>query len=150
MTRARPWGGGEGSRRRGGREGSRPWGGGDEGSGSVLVVGLTALLLALTVLVLALGAAVAARHRAETAADLAALAGADVVLGRAAGDACTRAREVVVANGARFAGCAVQADATVLVAAVVPLPGAFAAVGEARAQARAGAGRGPQATEAIP
>ena len=111
---------------------------GDEGSGTVLVLGVCAVALALVLAVLGLGAAVTARHRAESAADLAALAGADVVLGRAPGEPCARAAGVLAASGARVATCAVAADGSVQVTAVVAVRGRFAALGAARATARAG------------
>ncbi|WP_432561546.1 Rv3654c family TadE-like protein [Kineococcus sp. SYSU DK003] len=114
----------------------------DEGSGSVLAVGLCAVLLSGVVLGLGVGSAVVARHRAEAAADLAALAAADVVLGRADGDPCTRARVVLAAHGAGAQGCAVAADGSVTVTATVRA----GVLGTARASARAGQAA-PQATE---
>lgn len=76
----------------------------DRGSVTVLAataIGVTVLLLAVGV---ALGTTVAARHRAERAADLAALgAAADAVSGRDVG--CGRARELAAANGARLQDC---------------------------------------------
>ena len=126
MTRTRP-------AHRSGRE---------EGSGSVVVLAVAAVAVGALLVVSALGAAVVARHRAESAADLAALAGADVVLGRAPGDPCGRAAGVVAAHGAAVGGCAVAADGSVTVTATVALPGAFAGLGSARARARAGQATG--------
>ncbi|WP_442907772.1 Rv3654c family TadE-like protein [Kineococcus sp. G2] len=106
----------------------------------MLLLGVVAVVLALAVAVAGLGAAVAARHRAQSAADLAALAGADVVLGRAPGDACERAARVLRAHGAA-GGCAVVADGSVRVDAGVPVTGPLARVlagTPARAAARAG------------
>jgi secretion/DNA translocation related TadE-like protein len=114
----------------------------DEGSASVVVVGLCAVLLSAVLGALALGSAVVARHRAESAADLAALAAADVVLGRAGGTPCGRAESVLAAHGARSAGCAVAGDGSVTVTAVVRPGGVVGALGEARASARAGAAQG--------
>lgn len=117
----------------------------DKGSGSVLVLGVCSGLVSLLLLVLALSSAVLARHRAEAAADLAALAGADVVVGRAAGEPCARAEQVLLAHGAASAGCVVADDGSVLVSATVSPSGLAGVLGPARAQARAG-----QATEAAP
>ena len=117
----------------------------DEGSGTVLTLGICAVLASVLLIVLALAAAVLARHRAEAAVDLAALAGADVVVGRAPGDPCVRAEQVLRAYGADGVGCEVAGDGSVLVSAVVRPPGLAGVLGVARAQARAG-----QATEAVP
>ncbi|NAZ82554.1 histidine kinase, partial [Kineococcus sp. R8] len=111
---------------------------GDAGSGSVLVLGVCAVAFSLLLAVLGLGAAVTARHRAESAADLAALAGADVVLGRAPGQPCVRAGAVLAAAGAAVVSCAVAADGSVAVTATVAVAGRFAGLGAARASARAG------------
>jgi secretion/DNA translocation related TadE-like protein len=110
----------------------------DGGSGSVVVVGACAALLSLLLVVLALASAVVARHRAEAAADLAALAGADVAVGRATGDPCARAAAVLHAQGAAAGVCAVAADGSVTVTALVPAAGAAGLLGPARATARAG------------
>ncbi|GAB3456565.1 Rv3654c family TadE-like protein [Kineococcus endophyticus] len=130
--------------------GRRRGAGGDTGSGSVVAVGVCAALLSLLLVVLSLATAVVARHRAESAADLAALAGADVVVGRATGDACTRAAAVARAQGAALA-CGVDADGVVTVTAAVTPAGLAGLLGPARATARAGQA-GAQATsgEAVP
>lgn len=109
------------------------------------MLGICSALISLLLLVLALCGAVLARHRAEAAADLAALAGADVVVGRAAGDPCARARQVLLAQGAAPSGCVVAGDGSVLVGASVRPSGLAGVLGPARARARAG-----QATEAAP
>ncbi|WP_432521744.1 Rv3654c family TadE-like protein [Kineococcus sp. SYSU DK006] len=116
----------------------------DRGSGSVLVLAVCAALLGVGLGVLGLSSAVLARHRAESAADLAALAGADVLAGRASGAPCERAAAVLLAHGARVVGCAVGGDGSVAVSAAVLPVGPLAALGEAVARARAG-----QATEAV-
>lgn len=76
----------------------------DVGAATVPVaIGLLALLTLVAVGV-QFGAVVVGRHRAESAADLGALAGAALVLqGQAAG--CGRAAEVVRANGASVLSC---------------------------------------------
>lgn len=83
-----------------------------------------------------LGAAAVVRHRAESAADLAALAAAgDVRLGAEA--ACARARWVADGMKVGLSGCRVeQWDAFVEVQA--PLPGVLARFGSTGARARAG------------
>jgi secretion/DNA translocation related TadE-like protein len=96
-------------------------------------VGVLVLLLGLG---LQVGAATLARHRAETAADLGALAGArEVVRGRDV--ACARAQAVVAGNGARLVACSVEGWAVVVVAATscVCVPSVS---GDAAGRARAG------------
>ena len=99
-----------------------------------LAVGLTLLLIALGFQ--AVGAAAVARHRADLAADLAALAGAlHVAEGPAA--ACDRARALAAENSATMIDCAVTgADVTVTVEVVPTGPASL--VGRASASARAG------------
>ncbi|WP_432547028.1 Rv3654c family TadE-like protein [Kineococcus sp. SYSU DK004] len=129
----------------------RSAGGPDRGSGTVLVLALGCVALTALLLVLALGGAVLARHRAASAADLAALAAADVLLGRAGGVPCERAGRVVAAHGAAapgaavpaFVECAPAADGSVLVRVAVPVTGPLGALGPARAAARAGAAAPP-------
>lgn len=93
--------------------------GDDRGVATVLVCFLAMALIAVTVLGLQLGAAVAARHHAESAADLAALAGAAVVLD--GGDtACSAARRIATANGVVVTSCATDgADVLVEVSVAV-------------------------------
>jgi len=94
------------------------------------------MVLALLTVTLAagrVGAAVLARHRAQAAADLAALAAAAAMpAGPAA--ACGRGRELAAAMGAAITDCAVtDLDITIEVSVGVGLGG-----GQARAAARAG------------
>jgi secretion/DNA translocation related TadE-like protein len=98
----------------------------------VLAVAMVAVLLFATAAGAYLGSVVLARHRAQAAADLAALAGAArLPVGPAA--ACARAR--VVAREMRVAGIECQVDGLdVLVTARVPV----AFVGATTAFARAG------------
>lgn len=77
----------------------------ERGSGSVLAVALIGAIMMLAVVVAAVGHVAWAHHRARTAADLAALAAADVARGLASGEPCAAARRVAEANGARFKGC---------------------------------------------
>lgn len=117
--------------------------GDDRGSGSVLVLGLVAVAVLLAGAGAVLAQAGAAAARAGAAADLAALAAADVLLGRAPGDPCAAARRVAQADGAAVTGCRPDAGGTVVVDVVVVPAGAAAAVGPARATARAGPGAPP-------
>ncbi|WP_460435340.1 Rv3654c family TadE-like protein [Angustibacter speluncae] len=115
---------------------------GDEGAGSVLVVALVAVLGVGALGVTTVGQAVLARHRAGTAADLAALAAASAAWpstasGRCADEVRAAARQVAAANRGALVGC--RADgASVEVVVTVPVEGPAASVGPARATARAG------------
>jgi secretion/DNA translocation related TadE-like protein len=76
----------------------------DRGLATVVAAGAIGTIGLLLGALLVLGSAVATRHRAENAADLAALAGAaDSVQGRES--ACTTAREVAGRNGATLVRC---------------------------------------------
>jgi secretion/DNA translocation related TadE-like protein len=110
----------------------------DEGSGTVLALALVAVLTSLVLACAGLGAAVVARHRADSAADLGALAAADRSLGRSPGDPCTAAARVVRAGGAQLTACRVASDASVSVSVQVPLPRPWSRLGVAQARARAG------------
>jgi secretion/DNA translocation related TadE-like protein len=85
-----------------------------------------------------LAAAAATRHRAETAADLAALAAADVVLGRRDGDPCALAAEVASRNDARVTACRPTSSGALVTVTVRPA-GLLASLGSAEASAHAGA-----------
>ena len=106
----------------------------DRGSASVCSLAVGLVLLGAGLAGAMVGAAHVARHQAQSAADLGALAGA----GRAwAGPAaaCDRAAEIVTANQARLSGCWVDGlDVTVTVE-VTPAAGLQ---GVATAWARAG------------
>ncbi|MDP3711680.1 MAG: pilus assembly protein TadG-related protein [Mycobacteriales bacterium] len=111
---------------------------GDRGSGTVLVLCLAMVLTGTTVVLAGLGAAAVARHRAASAADLAALAAADRVLdGETA--ACAAARRAGDAVGARVRACRLDGDRVTVVVEVRPA-GALAGLGSAAATARAGPG----------
>jgi len=130
----------------------------ERGSGTVVTVGLVAVVLLLFVVISLLGRAQSARGAAQTAADLGALAAAqhlvgvsggtgaaggsglavrraDPVAGRGSGAAaaCGIARDVVAANGAVLSRCAVLDDGVVRVTATRP-----GGIGVASASARAG------------
>jgi secretion/DNA translocation related TadE-like protein len=109
---------------------------GERGSATVWMVMFLGLLAFGGISALALGEAVTVRHRAGSAADLAALAAADHALD-GQGAACGRAEVVARAQGARVVACALQGEfADVIVEAhagapLLPLPAA-------RVRARAG------------
>ncbi|WP_267305988.1 Rv3654c family TadE-like protein [Mycobacterium barrassiae] len=92
--------------------------------------------MAITVACVYLGAAVTARHRAQAAADLAALAAAGR-LAQGEGAACGHAVELAEAMGTRVVDCTVTGlDAVVAVEVAVAL--GRLGIGTARAVARAG------------
>lgn len=118
---------------------------GDRGAGTVLVLALVAVALVLLAATGAVGAAAVAGTRAASAADLAALAGADVLLGRTPGDPCAAAGATATANRARLSACAITStdlggvQVPTAVAVEVALDAPSAALGPvARARARAG------------
>ena len=101
-----------------------------------------ASVLILTVSGLLLSSAVLASHRARTAADLAALAAAEVLMqGEPASSACESAAKVAVMNHGRLAECI--ASGTEVRLSVVVLA-AVKGVGVASARSRAGPGPGPE------
>jgi len=109
---------------------------GDRGSGTVLALGLIAVALVLGLALAALSSAQGARGQAQTAADLAALAGATALQG--GWDACPTARETVERNGAELVACVEQGDGVVRVDVVREATGWAGVLGTARAAARAG------------
>lgn len=78
------------------------------GAAAVLAVGLVGVLATVAVLVGALGGVVADQRRAESAADLAALAAAGAA--QAGRDPCSSARSSAGRNGARLVACAVAGE----------------------------------------
>ncbi|MGV8965998.1 MAG: pilus assembly protein TadG-related protein [Cellulomonas sp.] len=129
----------------------------DRGSGTVVAVGLVAVVLLLIGMISLLGRAQSARGAAQTAADLGALAaaqhlagasgrfggagGSGPVVGRAepgagygsaAFEACGIAREVAAANGAVLSRCVLLGGGVVRVTATRP-GGLGAAIATARA-----------------
>ncbi len=97
----------------------------------MLVLGCLAVLAVLAAGWLAVGRAALARQRAETAADLASLAGAGAV--QRGADGCTAAAGVAARNGASLISCRRTGDDLVVMVRVrAPVP--------ASAQARAGPG----------
>ncbi|GAA4239427.1 hypothetical protein GCM10022254_59500 [Actinomadura meridiana] len=109
----------------------------DRGAGSIWVVAFAAVIWVGGVAAMGVGGVRGARHRADAAADLAALAGA----GRAvegAGSACGKARSIALESGASLVRCQVMGQ-DVLVTVTVEV-GAPMGLGELRVVSRARAG----------
>ena len=112
----------------------------DEGSGTVHGLTLAAVLCTLLIALLLVAQAGIATHRAAKAADLAALAAADVARGLSPGIPCETAQAVARENGADAVECAVVApeNTTVDVTATIALPPPLTPLGPARGVSRAG------------
>lgn len=109
----------------------------DRGSAVPFAVACLGLVLLLGV-ALGVAAAMVADHRtAQSAADLAALAGASAVAD--GGDGCVAAGSIAAGNGATLSDCRVE-GADVRVTVVVGGPRWLGGRGDLRAQARAGPG----------
>lgn len=105
----------------------------EEGSGTVLALGIVAILLLMTVTVAGLIGVVSANRRASSAADLSALAAADAYRGLAPGDPCKVAEEWAARNGARLEAYTFpDRPETVEVTVAVPVSGPMSALGPAR------------------
>nr|WP_045200865.1 Rv3654c family TadE-like protein [Rhodococcus sp. B7740] len=110
----------------------------DEGGATVLAALAMSALIAVVVLVMHVGSAVDARHQAQSAADLAALAGAGA-LDRGVTDACESARSVASRMSTDLRKCTIEGwDVVVTVGQPVFL-GRFG-MSDAIATARAGPG----------
>jgi secretion/DNA translocation related TadE-like protein len=109
---------------------------GERGSASLWVLGVGLAVLLFAGAVAAAGSVLVARHRAQAAADLGALAGA-VRAGEGPDAACARARQIIEANGASLVECQVDGLDVVVGVEVAPA-GVGRAIGPARARARAG------------
>lgn len=98
--------------------GARP----EEGAGTVLAVAMMGLLVTVSVAVSGVVGVVAAHRRAQSAADLSALAGAAAL--QDGGDPCERAGSIARRNGATLRSCAVDGwEVTVAVTSTIQLPG---------------------------
>lgn len=87
----------------------------ESGSGTVLALGVIAVLLALAVGLTGLVQAQAAAGRARLAADLAALGGATALSSiLAPADPCTVAHQVAGANGAQVESCQIEGEDVVV------------------------------------
>ena len=111
---------------------------GEGGSATITVLALGAVLALVAAVAVALAAVAVARHRAASAADLAALAAADRSL-RGEAEACGAAERAVTRVSAVLRECRLEGDVALVVAGVRP-PGLLGRFGEARAAARAGPG----------
>ncbi|MGI8870638.1 MAG: Rv3654c family TadE-like protein [Mycobacteriales bacterium] len=115
----------------------------DDGSGTIWVLAITLIVVVCGLIGMYRGLAVVARHRAEAAADFAALAAAGSVI-EGESVACGRAATIAAANGARVLSCRIDGtDAFVSAAVAVSsvVPGRFTAVGRARAGPAPSGGR---------
>jgi len=118
------------------RPGGGPRSSPDRGSASIWILAAGLVLVSFAIVVVLTGSATIARHRAQTAADLGALAGAvDVAIDP--GGACPAAAAVVGDNGATMVGCRVD-GLDIVVKASVDVAGAPPGIGPAIAVARAG------------
>lgn len=80
----------------------------ERGAGSVLAVALLGAMIAFTLALVPLFAVLVERQRVAGAADAAALAAADVAVGRAPGIPCLTAHDLAVANATRLERCVVD------------------------------------------
>ena len=77
----------------------------DAGAGTVLALAIVALAVLLALTMVGLGAGLVVRQRTIGAADAAALAAADVLLGAAPGEPCSVAATIAETNGAVLHAC---------------------------------------------
>jgi secretion/DNA translocation related TadE-like protein len=110
----------------------------DRGSAGILVLVLASILALVGVLAAGVGAVSVARHRAASAADLAALAAADRAL-QGEASACAAAHRAADEVGARVERCGLDGDVADVQVAVRPA-GAVGSWGVARSHSRAGPG----------
>lgn len=80
----------------------------DRGAGSALVIGIVAVVCVAGLTMLGGGHALARGQLLTSAADAAALAAADVMLGWAPGDPCAVAERVATAHSVRLSACAAE------------------------------------------
>jgi secretion/DNA translocation related TadE-like protein len=106
---------------------------GDQGSATLWLLGVAMAVVILTGAVMMAGGFVVARHRASTAADLGALAGARRAF-EGEEVACAEADRIVRANGGTLVTCRVE-GLDVVITVRIPGPGDW---GTANASARAG------------
>ncbi|MDP9903778.1 Rv3654c family TadE-like protein [Arthrobacter bambusae] len=107
----------------------------ENGSGTILAVALGLVVMACLAAALTLAQAMAMAHRAASAADLAALAGADAARGLTTGDPCLLASETAAQHGASLTACTVGVGGIVEVRTE---PDRGAVFGTATGRARAG------------
>jgi secretion/DNA translocation related TadE-like protein len=122
-----------------GREVAADW-----GSATVWVMVACLVTWSAVTLAASIGGVVVARHRAGSAADLAALAGAHALI-NGVGDPCAEAERVAAATRVRLVACERMADGSLQVVVEAPLPRLLASwtdLPPARARARAGQAAG--------
>lgn len=115
---------------------------GQEGTSTVAVTAMVLASLILVIGILALSAASAAAMKAGTAADIAALAGADTARGLRSGEPCSVAAALASANNAVMDSCTVESDGKTVRVSVhvdVRLGPISQSIYQATARARAGA-----------
>jgi secretion/DNA translocation related TadE-like protein len=103
----------------------------EQGSGSVLAIMCVACVAALMSVLLAAAGVLLTHRRAVAAAELAALAGGEVAVGRVAGAACEAADQVASSAGAVIDRCDV--DGLVVTVTATVGGGALRSSGTARA-----------------
>lgn len=108
----------------------------DDGSATVVGCCAVGVLVVITAALLHIGSAVSARHRAQSAADLSALAAAGSLDGGVE-EACTAATELAVRMHSAVESCVVEGW-DVVVTVRVPVMLSTLGVRDARAAARAG------------
>lgn len=121
---------------------------GERGVATVWAAAALVVLAGLAGCGMRLGEAIVARHHAESAADLAALAGATTVL-TGQRPACEQAQRVASRMRVRLASCHTRAG-EVLVEVVAQPSGWVGRLGVARARARAGPLPAPKPPEVPP
>jgi len=104
----------------------------DRGSATIAAAFACLALTALMALIVYVGAAISARHRAQAAADLAALAAAG-----ATSDQCAAASRIATAMDADVAGCTIDGTDVVVRTRITVRLGMFG-IKTAQAAARAG------------
>lgn len=109
----------------------------ERGAATILVVAMAGLLMAVGAAAGVVGAIVVAHRTAQSAADLAALAGAEALAGHSGRDPCTSAGAVAAANGAGLGSCVVE-DRDVVVEVTVAGPRWLGQDQDLSATARAG------------
>jgi secretion/DNA translocation related TadE-like protein len=87
--------------------------GSERGSGTVLAAGLGLLVIGLLSAALLMAQATVHAQRAASAADLAALAAADVARGLKPGDPCAAAAETAAQNNATLTSCLLAGEGIV-------------------------------------
>lgn len=110
-----------------------------DGAGTVLAVAMMGLLVTVTVATTGVVGVVATHRRAQSAADLSALAGAAAL--QDGGEACQRAQVIARRNAAKLRDCRVEGwNVAVEVSSTIRLPGGSL---DLAARGRAGPVSGP-------